>query len=133
MARLAAGDTSGAEDAYQASLRAERHNAHRQRTAACLEGLAEVALARGQPERGARLLGAAVQALEERAPAPLPPALAARRKRVAEDVRQALGEEAWAAAYVAGQALSSEAAIAEALDEAKHRRTKLRAQAPVNR
>jgi hypothetical protein len=105
----------GAEDAYRKSLRIEHRLANRQRSAACLQGLAEVALARGQPERTARLLGAAAQALGNLPPVPLPPRLAAQRERIALDVRQALGEEAWAAAYAAGQALTLDEAIAFAL------------------
>ena len=116
-ARLARGDVEGAADAYLASLRIERGLANRRRTAACWEHLAEVALARVQPERAARFLGAAAQTLGALAPAPLPPRLAAVRERAALAARQALGEEAWAAAFAAGRALSLEEAIAEALDE----------------
>jgi predicted ATPase/transcriptional regulator with XRE-family HTH domain len=116
-ARFSAGDVRGAEEAYLASLRVERPLANRQRTAACFEGLAEVALARGQPERTAHLLGAAAQVLGELPPSPLPPSLAAQREHVAPAARQALGEDAWAAAYASRQSLTLEEAIAEALGE----------------
>jgi predicted ATPase/class 3 adenylate cyclase len=115
LARFAASDIEGAESTYLASLHVERLLANRQGTATCFEGLAEVALARGQPARAVRLLGAAAQVLGELPPAPLPPTLAARRERVALDARQALGEEAWAVAYEAGQALSLEEAVAEVM------------------
>jgi tetratricopeptide (TPR) repeat protein len=114
--RLALGNLQGAVDAYLKSLQIERGLANRQRTAACLQGLAEVALARGEPERTARLLGAATQVLGEAPPAPLPPRLAAQQERVAVDAQQLLGQEAWAAAYVAGQALSPEEAIVRAVE-----------------
>jgi Tetratricopeptide repeat len=115
---LAAGDVRGAEAAYRAGLHIERRLAGRRRTAACLESLAELALARGQPERTARLLGAVSGVLGEMPPAPLPPMLAARRKRVPMDARQALGEAAWAAAFAAGRAMTLDEAIAEVLGEA---------------
>jgi predicted ATPase/class 3 adenylate cyclase len=116
-ARFAAGDLHGAEDAYLASLRIERLLVNRQRTAVCCAGLAEVALASGQPERTALLLGAAAEALGELPVSPLPPALTAKRERIALDARQALGDGVWAAAFAAGQALSLEEAVAEALGE----------------
>jgi predicted ATPase/DNA-binding XRE family transcriptional regulator len=112
---FSAGDIRGAEDAYLASLRVERPLANRQRTAACFEGLAEVALARGHPERTAQLLGAAAQALGKLPPSPLPPRLGAQRERVALAARQALGEDAWTAAYAAWQSYTLEEAIAEEL------------------
>jgi predicted ATPase/transcriptional regulator with XRE-family HTH domain len=114
-ARFSAGDLRGAEEAYLASLRVERPFANQQRTAACFEGLAEVALARGQPERTAQLLGAAVQALGKLPPSPLPPRVAAQREHVALAARQALGEDAWAAAYAAWQPLALDEAIAKEL------------------
>jgi hypothetical protein len=115
LARFAAGDIEAAEGAYVKSLGVGRVIAGRQWTAACLEGLAELALACGQPVRTARLLGAAEQAPGELPSAPLPPTISARRERVALDASQVLGEEAWATAYAAGQALSREEAITEAL------------------
>jgi tetratricopeptide (TPR) repeat protein len=121
-ARFAAGDVQGAEDAYLNSLRIERMRierglASRQRTAACLESLAEVALARGQPDLATRLLGAASRVLGELVSAPLPPRLAAQRERVTAYTRHMVGEEARAAAFAAGQALSLEAAITLAMGD----------------
>ncbi len=81
-----------------------------------LESLAWASAANGQGERAARLLGAA----------------AARRKALGQirwphfrkeveaevaPVREALGEQRWTAANAAGEALSLEEAIAEALEE----------------
>jgi predicted ATPase/class 3 adenylate cyclase len=81
-----------------------------------LEGLGAIAVARGRPERAARLLGAA-EALREAISAPLPPAEHAEHDRSVAAVRTALGEEAFAAACAAGQAMSLEDAVALALDE----------------
>jgi predicted ATPase/class 3 adenylate cyclase len=117
-ARFALGDIQDAEDAYLKGLQIEGVLANRQRTAACLQGLAEVALARGEPEWTARLLGAAAQVLGDLPPTPLPPRLAAQRERVAIDARQALGEEAWMVAYEVGRVLSLDEAVAEALQTA---------------
>jgi predicted ATPase/class 3 adenylate cyclase len=81
--------------------------------AVALENLALTAAAAGEgarAERTARLLGAAM-ALREQVGAPL------RLPLAADTARAALGEEAWAAAFAAGQALSLEEAIAEALGD----------------
>jgi predicted ATPase/class 3 adenylate cyclase len=86
---------------------------------ACTEGLellASTAGAAGQGERAARLLGAA-SALRETLGAPQPPQEQVEVEQAVAAARAALGEEAWAAAYAAGRALSREQAIAEALIE----------------
>ena len=69
-----------------------------------------------QPERAARLFGAA-EGLREVMGAPLPPADRAGRDRSVAAVRSALGEEAFAAAWAEGRAMSLEAAVAFALAE----------------
>jgi predicted ATPase/class 3 adenylate cyclase len=117
LAYCTTGDVQQAADAYLAGLRIDRMLANRRRAAGCLDGLAEVALVAGEPERAARLLGAASGVRGVLPPLPLPPALTAKHERVLLDVRQALGEDAWAAAYAAGQALTLEQAIAEAREE----------------
>jgi hypothetical protein len=81
-----------------------------------LEGMAQAAGAQGQPERGARLFGAAAGLRQARV-------LCFRSdyRRQAEyeptiaDLRTALGEEAFAAAWAEGRALPLEQAIALAL------------------
>lgn len=118
-AHLVDGNVADAEADYLKSLRIERGLPNRQRTAALLEGLAAVAFRRGQLDRSAQLLGAAASVLGDLAPSPLPPRLAAQREHVPNQVRQALGEEAWTAAHASGQALSREEAIALALGEEK--------------
>jgi Tfp pilus assembly protein PilF len=83
--------------------------------ASCLEGLAAIASAAGHPERAARLYGAGatlrrgtfvLNVWDERVA----------RERQVEAVRAALGEAAFAAAWGAGQAMTPEQAIADALD-----------------
>jgi hypothetical protein len=84
-----------------------------------LENLALTAAAAGkgaQAERAARLLGAAA-ALSEAIGAPQVLRGQEETERTVAPARAALGEEAWAAAFAAGQALSLEEAIAEALKE----------------
>jgi tetratricopeptide (TPR) repeat protein len=117
MGYFSAGKLQEAEEAYRESLRLERGLGNKQRTAAGLEALAEVALARDQPERSAKLLGAAAQALHAvgAAPSPLPPRLRAQREQVAARAKEALGKGAWEAAFAAGEALSLEEALAEVL------------------
>jgi hypothetical protein len=70
--------------------------------------------ARGQVERAAWLYGAAA-GLRTALGAPLLPAERALHKRAVADARAALGDDAFAAAWERGQALSLEQAIAEAI------------------
>ena len=82
-----------------------------------LEQLAATAGVAGQGARAARLLGAAA-ALREALGAPQPPQERTDTEQAVAPARAALGEEAWAAAYAAGRALTLEQAIAEALARA---------------
>jgi hypothetical protein len=84
--------------------------------AASLEGLAAVNRAPGQPGRAVRLLGAA-EALREWVGVPLPPTEQANYELLVAAIHAALGEEAFAAAWAAGRALSLEDAVSLALDE----------------
>ena len=68
----------------------------------------------GQPERAARLLGAGEALLEARGLV-VPEAYRGPYVRAVAGIRRALGEEAYGAAWSAGQMLSPEEAIAEAL------------------
>jgi predicted ATPase/class 3 adenylate cyclase len=121
MVYFAIGKVEEAEAAYRAGLRIlqrlERGLAKIQRITAGLEGVAEVALVRGNPERAARLLGTATQALASvgAVPLPLPPRLRAKQEQIAAHGRQALGEAAWGEAFAAGEAMSLEEALAEVL------------------
>jgi non-specific serine/threonine protein kinase len=86
------------------------------RCAEGLEELARTAAAAARGARAARLLGAAA-ALRETLGAPQPPHERADTERDVAAARAALGEEAWAAALAAGQALSLKEVVAEALGE----------------
>jgi hypothetical protein len=81
-----------------------------------LEGLAALAAAQAQPERAARLFGTA-EGLREAMGAPLPPAERAEHDRSVAAVRTTLGEEAFAAAWAEGRAMSRDQAVAFALTE----------------
>ena len=84
--------------------------------AGSLERCAGLAARQGQPERGARLFGAA-EALRTALGAPLPPAeRAAYEHDVAAD-RTQLDAATFAAAWAEGRALPLEQAIADALSE----------------
>jgi predicted ATPase/transcriptional regulator with XRE-family HTH domain len=85
------------------------------RSAEGLELLASTAGATGQWERAARLLGAAAALREPLDTLPLAQDRADVEQAVAP-ARAALGEDAWAAAFALGQALSLEEAIAYALE-----------------
>jgi hypothetical protein len=81
-----------------------------------LDELAIVADREGRAERAARLLGAATELRETRAALP-DLQLRAEIETMVLQGRQTLGDAVWAAAFAAGQALSVEDAIAEALGE----------------
>jgi hypothetical protein len=82
-------------------------------TVTALSHLAEIAQRRAEPERAARLLGAA-EALRERIGAP-PGGSAVERPRAA--LRRDLGEEAFSKAFVEGGTLDWQQAIQYALEE----------------
>jgi tetratricopeptide (TPR) repeat protein len=115
-ARFAAGDISEAEAAFLAGLHLERGLGNMQRMAAGLDGLAEVSLVQGHPDRAAHLLGAASRALASvgAIPLPLSPRLWAAREQLATRGRQALGDAAWEAAIAVGERLSLDDTLAEA-------------------
>jgi non-specific serine/threonine protein kinase len=82
--------------------------------AACLEGLAALAWAGGDAQRATRLCGAA--ALRRLPEITVTPAFMAGGAEIAAATRAALGEEAFAAAWAAGQALAPDEAVAQALE-----------------
>jgi non-specific serine/threonine protein kinase len=81
-----------------------------------LEGLAAVAVGQAQSRRAARLFGAA-ERVREAMGAPLPPADRAEHDRSVAAVRGALGEDAFAAAWAEGRAMSLEEATRYALED----------------
>ena len=84
-------------------------------TAACLEGLARVAAMQDQPERAARLLGASA-ALRDETGTHLTPIARADHDHASEAAYDALGEEAFEAAWRTGNETPFEASITTALD-----------------
>ena len=82
-----------------------------------LDLLAVACMQRSQPERGARLLGAAAQ-LRETLRQPYVAAEQPRREALVAPIRAALTAEPWEAAFAAGQRLTLEETFAEALVDA---------------
>ncbi len=80
----------------------------------CLEGLGAVAGGLGEPERAARLLGAAA-ALRKSRIVPVPPVERADLERAITAARARLSEAAFVATWAQGQAIPIEQAVAEAL------------------
>jgi hypothetical protein len=81
--------------------------------ATCLEGVASVAAFQGQAARAARLFSA-VAALRHIRNMPLPPADRSTYDCTLDSARIALGDDAFAAAWAAGQMLPLEQVIVEA-------------------
>ena len=98
---------------YGESLDRAHDQGHAMLVSSALFGLAAIAVASGQPETGARLLGAA-DGLAESLGAPIYPRDTPVRKRGLHALQAALGEERLAVEREAGRALSLEAVISEA-------------------
>jgi tetratricopeptide (TPR) repeat protein len=98
---------------YTESLESYQAMGDKAGIAECLEEMASVACAQGQSERTARLCGAAAT-LRIAIGAPLPPTNRDAYDHILAQARAELGNEAFAAAFAAGAALSLEQAIAEA-------------------
>jgi predicted ATPase/DNA-binding SARP family transcriptional activator len=115
------GDLAGATTRYGESLQAalgsaglpeikiadERHEAE---CAACLRGIAAIRARSGQAEQAARLLGAA-EALADSVGARLPPVAQAGYQEQIAALRRSLGEDAFAAAWAEGRAMSLDRAV----------------------
>jgi tetratricopeptide (TPR) repeat protein len=99
---------------YRESLALHAEVQDRLLAARSVEGLGVVAALRGDAARGTRLCGAAA-ALRAAIGAPLQPAGRAVVERAAAAARAALGEAAFAAAWMAGEALPLDQAITDAL------------------
>ena len=106
-------DAEGAMDRYRESLALCGAASYARVVAQCLEGVAAVAAARGRPECAARLAGAAA-ALRQRDGMPPDPAGRVDYERTVSATRVALDDDAFAAMWTQGQALSPEQAVAEA-------------------
>jgi hypothetical protein len=85
-------------------------------SAYCMQGLAAVAGARGEPRRVARLLGASEALLEAAGLVLYAYARNELHQRAASAARDLLGDQAWTAAHDEGRAMSFEEAVAYALE-----------------
>jgi tetratricopeptide (TPR) repeat protein len=109
------GEYEAAWALYEECLAIFRELGDRRSIAGSLESLAHLATEQAQPRRAATLIGAA-EALREVLGAPLPPNYQEEYDRSVAATRQALDEEAFAAAWEQGRALTWEEAIDFALN-----------------
>ena len=109
------GDYRRAGGLYAESLTLCRTVGDTRLSAEVLEGLAGVAAAQGQAHTAAQLLGA-TDTLRAATAAPVPPPRRADYDRTVAAARAALGEDAFAVAWAAGQALPLAQATALALE-----------------
>jgi predicted ATPase len=107
-------DSRGAQEMFEASLRASRHSGERAALAYASLGLACVAADLADWDRAAKLYGTA-QALVERTGEPWQEPEAGYRMDSLNKVRASLGEEQFQQAYAAGMALSLDQALDLAL------------------
>jgi len=112
----AQGNNARARTLLEESLALHRELGGTRYVAECLEYLAQVLAAQAQLGRAAYFLGAS-EALRARIVTPLPPANKVTYDRSVAFVRGTLGDDAFAAAWAAGAALSLDQAIALALGQ----------------
>ncbi|MEV3858816.1 NB-ARC domain-containing protein [Streptomyces sp. NPDC050095] len=116
-AELALGRVQDAERSAQASLRVKHRMHDSFGSGMCLEAIAQCAIAEGEAERAARLLGLAHQLWDTlgRPQVGIPTWVAAHEDCVGR-TREALGESAYDRAFHTGYQTDLDAGIAEALD-----------------
>src|SRR5262249_26467646 len=102
---------------YRSLLEADEGTRSAEGVAWALERLGVVTAMHGDPQRAARLLGAASAARAEFGKAPTDWE-SSDLKEAAAAVRERLGPEAWEAGWEVGRAMAREEAIAFALDDA---------------
>jgi hypothetical protein len=107
------GDVTAASAHYRESLGLCAKTADPHSTAYSLQGLAALASMRGDGH-GAAVLYAAAEALRERISSPMAPNQRGEHDPVIAEVRQAMGEAAFARAWSLGRSLSPEQAVAAA-------------------
>jgi hypothetical protein len=90
---------------YVESLMLRANLGDKEGIAYCLEGLADIAGARGQPKRAARLWGAA-ETLREELSVPLPPSARTRYDQLVAGTRASFGAAPFDAAFAAGRSMS---------------------------
>jgi len=112
---LALNELVEAHEWLAAGLSRFHHSGDRAGVSWCLAGLGSVAALDEQPERAARLCGAA-ERLRTALGCRSAPAAHATYERTQAIARARLGEQAFAAAWAAGEALSLDAVIAEVLE-----------------
>ncbi len=115
---LREGDHPAARNRFVESLRLSHDLGNKRGIAFNLVGLAQLAVASGQPELAVRLFGAA-EALREKIGLPLPEEDRAESERSLGQARAALTPEAFAAAFEKGKGLSLDDAVALALQPPK--------------
>jgi DNA-binding CsgD family transcriptional regulator len=111
---LMLGEQTRAAEVLHESLEINWRMGNKSQTAWCLFFLAILSSVRGRYETAARLVGAET-ALRTAVGAFIPPTERHQHDKVEADLRVRLGAERFAAAYAAGQALSHQEAVAEAL------------------
>ncbi len=109
----AQGDLAVALAHYRESIRYWHEIGDKASVAVCLEGIAGAICGRDDARRAALLLGAA-QALREEARSPVPDRVLASYGRVVASAHGCLGPRGFIDAWLAGRALSLDAAVAEA-------------------
>jgi predicted ATPase/DNA-binding XRE family transcriptional regulator len=109
------GEHERAKDLYQQSIRLRQQLRINEGLAECLLGLADLARSSGQPLRAARLLGAS-DALRESMHLTVPPVDRADYEQTVAAIQASLASDAFATARAAGHALTTDQAIAEALN-----------------
>jgi non-specific serine/threonine protein kinase len=109
------GDHAQARSLYVESAATLQSIQDRQNQAFLLEAFASLAVAGGQPRRGAVLAGAAT-ALRQLIGSPVPPMMRPRLDRTRRLAREGLGEEAFGQASAEGRAMTPERAVAYALE-----------------
>lgn len=113
---LKEGQLEAAKNLYRQSLAIWKASGDNPGAAFTLAGLVQAASEEGQAERAAHLLGA-VNSLAEDVPARWPWYMRADYERDLTDTRAALGDEAFAAAWAEGRAMTLDQAVDYALDE----------------
>ena len=105
------GDYAAARARMEESLQIARELDHKWNIAVCLEGLAVVVAAQGEPVRAVWFMSAA-QALREAIATPLPSPIQAMHEYTIASARTQLGEQAFAAAWAEGCIMTPEQALA---------------------
>ena len=113
---IASGEFERAGGYFRNALGITFEASDRPNAAFCLQGLAAVAVAHGDPARAVRLLGAAEVLLESAGGPRYAMVGQDLHRRVAETTRGRLGDRAWEEAREVGRAMSFEEAVPFAFD-----------------